>query len=461
VRTNRLTFWAACIRSRTRAASLLIALLAAITTVRSTQAASVHPQDGPHADLRFELRSDAFVADISMNLVFLDYVIDPHREQPDRIELSELKAMQAALTERMAKVCRVTVDGRVVSPRLEALAMNDPDEALLPLFPHSGMRGLRKIRFELVHPVASPPAAISIVWSEFPPDELSTVEPQPLLTLAAELTAEGVRSQIEFRADEPEVTWHSTPGGMSARLLGVPRPAEPVTRSISVIGLGAAAAAILTAGLALRSARRGHRSARSFVATGILVAAAVVCSAAVPFGRIDVADPFAADHGLPSDADARAIFEPLHVNLYRAFDFAEETAVYDALAESVDGPLLEQLYLTIHRSLVMQEEGGAISRVRAVRRTAVDIQSIGMLEAVNAHGAAATAPAAPSFEVLCRYQVDGRVTHWGHSHDRTNEYLARYTVIATPAGWRIAAADVLEQTRVDEAAPPADESFEL
>ncbi|MDZ4755700.1 MAG: hypothetical protein SGJ11_14535 [Phycisphaerae bacterium] len=439
----------------------MTALLAAITAASSARGASVHPQDGPHADLRFELRSDAFVADISMNLVFLDYVIDPHREQPDRIELSELKAMQAALTDRMAAVCRVTVDGTIVPPRLEALAMNDPDEALLPLFPLSGMRGLRKIRFELVHPISSPPGSISIVWSEFPPDELSTFEPRPLLTLAAELTAEGVRSQIEFRADEPEVTWHSTPGGMSARLLGVPRPAEPVTRSISLIALAAAAAALLTSWFALRSARRGARAAPHIVTTGVLVAAAVVCAAAVPLGRINVTDPFASRHGLPSDADARAIFEPLHVNLYRAFDFAEESAVYDALAESVDGPLLEQLYLTIHRSLVMQDEGGAISRVRAVRRTAVDIQSIGMLETVSAQGAAETALESPSFEVLCRYQVDGRVTHWGHSHDRTNEYLARYTVIATPAGWRIAAADVLEQTRIDEAAPRDDGSFDL
>jgi hypothetical protein len=48
------------------------------------------------------------------------------------------------------------------------------------------------------------------------------------------------------------------------------------------------------------------------------------------------------------------------------------------------------------------------------------------------------------------------VTHWGHSHDRTNEYEGRFVVAAEPEGWRIHDAEILRQERVDSAAPAAD-----
>ena len=51
------------------------------------------------------------------------------------------------------------------------------------------------------------------------------------------------------------------------------------------------------------------------------------------------------------------------------------------------------------------------------------------------------------------WQVDGRVTHWGHAHDRTNEYDGRFTVAAEQGGWRIHDAEITRQERVDSAAP--------
>ena len=52
--------------------------------------------------------------------------------------------------------------------------------------------------------------------------------------------------------------------------------------------------------------------------------------------------------------------------------------------------------------------------------------------------------------VLYRWQVEGRVTHWGHLHERTNEYLARFEMIGTTEGWRIGALDLLEQERINQ-----------
>lgn len=422
---------------------------------REAWAGGRHPQDGPHVDLRYELRADALVADISMNLVFLDEILPSEREQSDRLSLGELRTMEPRLLARMAEVAPVSADGRRLTPSIEGLAMNDPDEALLPLFPISGMRGLRKIKFELVYPVAEEPSSLSIVWHAYPIDLLSAFDPKPPLVIAAELTAQGVRSQLTFTSTEPEFVWHALRGGLDARLSAVPAPAARRATTVSWIGVGMLLGGLLLGARSL-SAERRARLPRAI----LLVMIGAVCTPWLPVGRSAVPrwlDPFGATSALPSEDEARAIFEPLHVNLYRAFDFADESAIYDALARSVDGPLLETLYLTIHRSLVMHEEGGAMSRVRDVRRLGVAVDSVGLVPSTI--GQAASPAAAPSdgarevasFLVTCRYQVDGRVTHWGHSHDRTNEYVARYTVVARESGWRIAEAEVLSQSRVDAA----------
>lgn len=415
----------------------LLAVLLLVASAGPLRAdATLHPQDGPHVDLRLELRADAFTIEASMNLLFLDEAIDTGREQEDRIELSELRSLRPALEARMAELCRVAIDGVVVPPRLEGLAKNDPDEALLPLFPRSGFRGLRKIRFELVYPIAAaaagtePPRSVSIAWFLYPINTLSIEDPQPPLVLAAELVADGVRSEVILSREEPEFTWHraAAGGGLDERLAAVPVPQAIDARAPrapwsigawSLLGVGAL-------GVLLGGRRR----------VPVSLAILAVGAAGVAWLRFDSTN----DRG-PTAEEIEAIFRPLHANLYRAFDYAEDEAIYDALARSVDGPLLEDLFLSIHRSLVMQDEGGAVSRVRGLREQSLEIESVGEVPDGRAMR--------PGFVVRYRYQVDGRVVHWGHAHDRTNEYLARYTVVAKPEGWRIASAQVLEQARVD------------
>ena len=57
--------------------------------------------------------------------------------------------------------------------------------------------------------------------------------------------------------------------------------------------------------------------------------------------------------------------------------------------------------------------------------------------------------------VNARWQVEGVVYHWGHSHSRLNEYRARYTVASVSQGWRIVGVEPLEQRRVDPVVPAA------
>ena len=401
--------------------------------------AARHPQDGPHVDLRFRLEGDAFVASIAMNLVFLDWMLETPREDPERIDASELKALSPRLEAYFAAQMPVEIDGVRVAPLLRDLRVNDPDAVLLPLFPISGWRGLRKIEFTLSFPVKRAPDSIGVVWPAYPPDLLSVLPSKPPLEIAAEWTADGLRSQHTFTRAEPGFTWHRPTGGIAARLEQVPTPPapQPLVPAWATLALGVFVVAFGAAAVARRPPR---------VALGSGLLAAVIVLVVRPSGPSFLAFGTRAASELPTGA-ASATFEALQANLYRAFDYEQESAVYDALARSVSGRLLEETYLGVRRALVMEEEGGAMSRVVAVRpvRTAVASQGEIALE---------DGTRVRAFTVDATWQVDGRVTHWGHSHDRTNEYDGRFTVAAEQGGWRIHDAEITRQERVDTGAAP-------
>ena len=94
---------------------------------------------------------------------------------------------------------------------------------------------------------------------------------------------------------------------------------------------------------------------------------------------------------------------------------------------------------------------GAMSRVESVQPLSTRIASQGEMEINGAQVRA--------FVVEASWRVNGRVTHWGHSHDRLTEYDGRFVVIASADGWRIHDAQITRQERVeDNATTPEIES---
>lgn len=414
----------------------------AIARSSATVAFARHPQDGPHVDLRFRVERDRLVVEVGMNLVFLDWMVETGRESAERVDRSELAQVGRALDAYFAAQMPVAIDGARVPPRIEALQLNDPDESLLPLFPLSGWAGLRKVFFHLVFPFPAtgpggepePPATIAVAWPAYPPDVLSVLAAKPPLEIAAEWHADGLKTDFLLTRTEPGYTWHRPTGGIDGRLERVPAPPppQPLVPGWAVLAVGAF---VLSYGMAAAA----RRSPRVALASGLAAGAVVlILRPATPFLAIGT-------RAAPAigDTEARSTFEALQANLYRAFDYETESGVYDALSRSVAGELLEETYLSVRRALVFEEEGGAISRVTAVRPVATRVASFGEIELEGA--------ARPAFVVDATWQVDGRVTHWGHAHERTNEYDGRFVVAALPGGWRIADAEVLRQERVDGA----------
>ncbi len=170
----------------------------------------------------------------------------------------------------------------------------------------------------------------------------------------------------------------------------------------------------------------------------LLVLLAGAAIAAWPFARWQLPSPLSPAPQLADD-QAAAVFAALHKAAYRAFDYRAEEQVYDALAKSVDGPLLKDLYLEVRRGLQMQEQGGAVSKIREVK--IVDggkLPRERLPESADERG----------FAYHCRWTVAGTVEHWGHIHARTNEYEADFTVEPRDNAWKITSLDVQDERRV-------------
>ena len=162
----------------------------------------------------------------------------------------------------------------------------------------------------------------------------------------------------------------------------------------------------------------------------------VVSLATWPLVGWEVEQPFAPRPTvLPSQASA--IFASLHKNTYRAFDYREESEIYDALAKSIDGELLRELYLKMRKGLEMQEQGGAVSRVREVVIMEGNQESTSLEAPRDARG----------FKYRCKWTVQGSVQHWGHLHSRTNQYVAVFTVEPRDDAWKITEMEVLDEQR--------------
>ncbi len=175
--------------------------------------------------------------------------------------------------------------------------------------------------------------------------------------------------------------------------------------------------------------------AKSYIFATALV---LCCATAVwPFGRSDVPNPIAPTPEL-STSQAQVVFAKLHENIYRAFDYRDESRIYDTLAVSVAGPLLRDLYLQIRGGLEMQEQGGAVSRVRKVEMIEGEKVDLPSSPGSKGHG----------FGYHCRWTVEGTVEHWGHVHARTNAYEAVFRVEPRDGVWKITDMEVLNEERL-------------
>ncbi len=138
---------------------------------------------------------------------------------------------------------------------------------------------------------------------------------------------------------------------------------------------------------------------------------------------------------MPGAETKEEIVYALLRNTYHAFDFRDESAIYDTLEKSVTGALLEKIYLEIYASLKLENAGGP--RVRVYEIALRDVTD-------------APSEKEDSFASKAEWVTIGQITHWGHTHERTNKYEALITASLSGDEWKISELDLLNEERVQK-----------
>jgi hypothetical protein len=430
-----------------RGCANLVSFLVAIG-VAGTCAA--HPKPGAHADVRFMVESSAVRGEFVMNLRFVDGIVNSARASRDLIAADEEPRLRSAIHEYLGGPAHpsgssvvdrpnsVVLDGRTVAPVIREFRVILPEPELRPGFVDVSQARLPQVLVVVEYPCRQPPRTVTLNWGTYPRDFLAQERDlAPLSDVEAILLAEGAMNPVLFTESSRQVTWEASSSPLELRFRQVPVFVAPQKQYVPVgTALLVAIGPVLCAGLL---SRRTRSRGRVMVATGLLSLGPLLYLTLPPIGRAEIPEVLKSHAPLPTAEEAVAIFEPLHANIYRAFDYTAESDIYDALARSVDGPLLSLVYDDVYRGLVMHEEGGAVARVSAV---------IPMLNVVNAVTLAEDRQS-PVIIITSQWRVRGTVYHWGHSHERTNEYLAKYTIAVVDERWRIVGAEALEQRRVE------------
>jgi len=188
------------------------------------------------------------------------------------------------------------------------------------------------------------------------------------------------------------------------------------TMYVSWLGLAVLGLLVIRDGVA---AARGRATwQRLAVATAVLAAVAGGSFAATRSARI-------------SDDRAEEIVSALLHNVYRAFDYRDEEPIYDTLAHSVSGDLLTSTYLETRRGLELASQGGARAKVK-------DIEMLDV--AAEREGA--------GFRARSTWNVAASVGHWGHIHQRRNQYVAELTVEPVDGVWKITRMELIQEERL-------------
>ena len=347
--------------------------------------------------------------------------VDLGLEGKEVITVAEQEELKRKVAEFLADRNPVTIDGRPAEGELDRV--------------HFIYRSLR------TSGVIDPPrdldvasATLGIIFyypTEGLPDEV-TMEwelfGERFQTVPTSATDEAGGLPYFVSVDDPVLRWQnfltdpSIPG-----LVEVEAPPAPWTLWFAIGGV------LGTLGLVVLAVRHGMVVIRGDRPPITATAAAVLLTFMVVVG---VQQTFWASR--ISHDSAEAVVGGLLENIYRAFDFRDEGIIYDSLEHSVAGDLLTDIYLETRRSLELENQGGARAKVKKV-------------EILESHHE--PLDEGSGFVSQCTWNVTGSVGHWGHIHQRVNQYEARFTVEEIDGAWRITSLELLQEERLTQ--PPS------
>jgi hypothetical protein len=154
----------------------------------------------------------------------------------------------------------------------------------------------------------------------------------------------------------------------------------------------------------------------------------------LPYGTLAVPNPFFAAYA-PRGDGARLIMTKILSDTYQALNIENEEELYDALAESVTGDLISDLYIDNRRRLTAGTRQGTEVTIRGV-----NVLEIGEPTEVAAAGG--------GYSYDCQWAVVARVQHLQHVHHRRQIYGGVLTLRAEEGRWKIAGVELHSEDRI-------------
>jgi len=341
-------------------------------------------------------------------------------ERTADIQLTGHDAILKQVLDKLEGKCRLTTDGSTVKLEHERseFIRNDPKLAIV-----TDEREAIPVSEAAVAVVFAAsrngfPGSTGITWDLFPADADEV-----------EVTFRSPSDKKLFKVtrEAPSVTWQLTEKEalpQPEKLPNVtPLPRLSIPFLSIILGIFAALFAVI-------SKRLGERTPPAF---GLIVLATLIAAAACwKIGRLEIAHPFKKPAAITAE-QADEITYALLINLYHAFDYRDEEAIYDTLANSASGDLLERIFFEIRNSLILEDQGGAKVRIK----------NVDLRRCVPTPIADAADPRA--FSADCEWVAIGDVTHWAHTHTRLNRYSAELGITPVDGEWKITGLQILEE----------------
>ncbi len=362
--------------------------------------------------------------EILVPLLTLETWFPIKRRNADFLEIDEQDAATAAVDAFFQEHAYVSIDGIRVPAKIDRVDFYGLDFRDFAQRTEKKRVGIHNARAGIIlsYPTKKAPQNMELTWETFN-------NHTPLLnSVVYDHKEPGYRHF--FTPAEPHFTWQrKTDEGAPQPALSLPIPKTQPVIQLSMVSAGMFLVSLII--MARASVRRNKQL--GLLSIGIAIVAAVLLPQNL--AAISIPKDQAAEE-IITTADAEKVFSTLHNNIYRAFDYGQDTQVYDVLDQSVGGELLEALYLKISQGLRMEEQGGAIARV-----SSTIIESTEIVDRRYSKGS-------PQFTSHCIWNVVGTVEHWGHIHTRENQYEGHFTVSVVDNTWKITHLDVENETRI-------------
>jgi hypothetical protein len=338
----------------------------------------------------------------------------------------------------------VTIDGVVVQPRFKRIdffRLDSMDFAKIPPRQKLSMYNGR-VGIIMSYSTKGIPNEVEIKWDNFN-DALTTIDTVAIAYDQVEKIKFARYKSADFKeTDENIFVWKNTgrtlpPAPVAiTTLVDAAQKQKSMRQTILVVAVCLMVVTGLTGLLLLKQKR--SKLMLSAVGLLFLLSTLTVIPVLLPTSFAGLAKRFGL-HPELEEENARDVFAKLHKNMFRAFDYQREEDVYDALAKSVDGPLLTDSYLKIRKTLEMQTQGGAVSKIDKVE----------LVDGSKSEPIAGKTVDYPGFAFRCRWNLVGSVEHWAHIHQRTNKYDAIFHVEIVDGQWKITDQQIVDEEQGD------------